>query len=79
MQREGEDEHESELGSDNNEEGGEEEEEGSDAGMSEGSDSEEDELGDGAFNDIGAEFRADVRNALGNLAAVDSDQVGNEL
>ena len=75
MQRDGEDEHESELGSDNNEEGGEE---GSDGEMSEGSESEEDELGDGAFNDIGAEFRADVRNALGNLAAVDSDQVGRE-
>ena len=76
MQREGEEEQESELGSDDNEEGGEEE--GSDGEMSEGSDSEEDELGDGAFNDIGAEFRADVRNALGNLAAVDSDQVGRE-
>lgn len=28
-----------------------------------------------SFSDVGAEFRADVRNALGDLAAVDSDQV----
>ena len=27
------------------------------------------------FKDVDAEFRADIRNALGDLAAVDSDQV----
>lgn len=36
---------------------------------------EEEEEGEGGFFDPGAEFLADVRNALGDLAAVDSDQV----
>lgn len=36
---------------------------------------EEEEEGEGGFFDPGAEFLADIRNALGDLAAVDSDQV----
>ncbi len=42
-----------------------------------GEDSEDsdEELVPGSFCDIGAEFRANVRNALGDIAAVDSDQV----
>ena len=41
----------------------------------EDSEEEEEEEGEGGFFDPGAEFLADVRNALGDLAAVDSDQV----
>ena len=36
---------------------------------------EDDEEMKSDFIDVGAEFRANVRNALGELAAVDSDQV----
>ena len=42
---------------------------------SEEEEEEEEEEGEGGFFDPGAEFLADVRNALGDLAAVDSDQV----
>ena len=42
-------------------------------------DEEEGEEDLGGFFDPGAEFMADVRNALGDLAAVDSDQVHVQL
>ena len=42
---------------------------------SEEEEEEEEEEGEGGFFDPGAEFLADIRNALGDLAAVDSDQV----
>ena len=52
---------------------GKEEEEEDDPDSDKGYD--EDVISQGVFCDIGAEFRANVRNALGDLAAVDSDQV----
>lgn len=59
--------------------GEEEDSEDGEEDNSEDDNGEDSEDGDGVsghvFSDVGAEFRADIRNALGDLAAVDSDQV----
>ena len=61
-----------------NEGEGDKEGNGEDEGSNEedeGSDEEDEGLMPHGFQDVGAEFRANVRNALGDLAAIDSDQV----